>query len=63
MASDQAALRCVGCERAAPASARPEPCGNWLCRSCRAEMQWAMAWMTAIMSPLGGPLVVLGDET
>ncbi len=55
-------LACVGCERPAPASAKPEPCGNWACRACIGEMKWAMAWMDRIW-PKGGPVVVLGETT
>jgi hypothetical protein len=41
-------LRCAGCESAAPATAKPEPCGNWLCQSCVRGMRWAMLWQAAI---------------
>ena len=60
MASDpKTTLRCVGCERAAPASAKPEPCGNWLCRKCLADTKWAMDWLSRIMKPARGPLINL----
>lgn len=58
MQSETTRLSCAGCERSAPANAKPDPCGLWLCRRCTADVQWAMAWMDAVW-PKGGPVVTL----
>jgi hypothetical protein len=49
------ALRCVGCDREAPSGAKPEPCGNWLCRRCTAEMRWVVRCAAAIFDRASEP--------